>query len=56
VKKAERDSGQKRDLTSDMATRLKPLEPETQNLRQANEIGVRRARILPAELDRRHKP
>jgi hypothetical protein len=54
VKKAERDSGYKRGLTSDMATRLKPLEPENWNLRQANEIGLRRARTLPAEFDRRH--
>jgi hypothetical protein len=38
VKKAERDSGHKPGLTSDMATRLKPLERENRELRQANEI------------------
>src|SRR5512133_4387842 len=38
VKKAERDSGHKPGLTSDMATRLKALERENRELRQANEI------------------
>jgi hypothetical protein len=37
VKKAERESG-KPDLTSDMAAKLKALERENRELRQANEI------------------
>ena len=57
VKKAERDSGHKPGLTSDMATRLKALERENRELRQANEI-LRKASayFARAELDRRHKP
>ena len=57
VKKAERDSGPKPGLTSDMATRLKALERENRELRQANEI-LRKASayFAQAELDRRHKP
>jgi transposase-like protein len=56
VKKAEGDSG-KRGLTSDMAARLKALERENRELRQANEI-LRKASayFARAELDRRHKP
>jgi len=56
VKKAERDSG-KPGLTSDMAGRLKALERENRELRQANEI-LRKASayFAQAELDRRHKP
>ena len=44
-------------LTSDMATRLKALERENRELRQANEI-LRKASayFARAELDRRHKP
>ena len=57
VKKAERDSGHKPGLTSDLATRLKALERENRELRQANEI-LRKASayFAQAELDRRHKP
>jgi transposase len=57
VKKAKRDSGHKSGLTSDMATRLKALERENRELRQANEI-LRKASayFARAELDRRHKP
>ena len=56
VKKAERDSGTP-GLTSDMAARLKALERENRELRQANEI-LRKASayFAQAELDRRHKP
>ena len=56
VKKAERDSGHKPGLTSDMAARLKALERENRELRQANEI-LRKASayFAQAELDRRHK-
>ena len=56
VKKAERDSG-KPGLTSDMAARLKALERENRELRQANEI-LRKASayFAQAELDRRSKP
>jgi len=53
VKKAERDSG-KPGLTSDMAAKLKALERENRELRQANESCARRARYFAqAELDRR---
>jgi transposase len=57
VKKAERDSGHKPGLTSDMAVKLKALERENRELRQANEI-LRKASayFAQAELDRRHKP
>ena len=56
VKKAERDSG-KPGLTSDMAARLKALERENRELRQANEsLRKASAYFAQAELDRRHKP
>jgi transposase-like protein len=57
VKKAERDSGHKPGLTSDMAAKLMALERENRELRQANEI-LRKASayFAQAELDRRHKP
>jgi transposase len=56
VKKAERDSGHTPGLTTDMAARLKALERENRELRQANEI-LRKASayFAQAELDRRHK-
>ena len=48
VKKAEVDSGRKPGLTTDMAAKMKALERENRELRQANEI-LRKAsaRILP---------
>ena len=57
VKKAERDSGGAPGLTTEMAARLKALERENRELRQANEI-LRKASayFAQAELDRRHKP
>ena len=57
VKKAERDSGHKPGLTSDMAAKLKALERENRELRQANEI-LRKASayFAQAELDRRFRP
>ena len=57
LKKAERGSGRTPGLTSDMAARLKALERENRELRQANEI-LRKASayFAQAELDRRHKP
>ena len=57
LKKAERDSGRKPGMTSDMAAKLKALERENRELRQANEI-LRKASayFAQAELDRRHKP
>jgi transposase-like protein len=57
VKQAERDSGHKPGLTSDMAAKLKALERENRELRQANEI-LRKASayFAQAELDRRYKP
>jgi len=56
VKKAEVDSGRKAGLTTDMATKLKALERENRELRQANEI-LRKASayFAMAELDRRSK-
>jgi len=57
LKKAGRDSGRTPGLTSDMAARLKTLERENRELRQANEI-LRKASayFAQAELGRRHKP
>ena len=56
VKKAEIDSGRKAGLTTDMAAKLKALERENRELRQANEI-LRKASayFAQAELDRRHR-
>lgn len=56
VKKAEVDSGQKPGLTTDMAAKVKALERENRELRQANEI-LRKARayFAMAELDRPFK-
>jgi len=57
VKQVERDSGRKPGVTTDMAARLKALERENRELRQANEI-LRKASayFAQAELDRRFKP
>ena len=57
IKKADIDSGRKPGLTTDMAARMKALERENRELRQANEI-LRKASayFAQAELDRRHKP
>ena len=57
LKHAERDSGRKPGLTTEMAARLKALKRETRELRQANEI-LRKASadFAQAELDRRFKP
>ena len=56
VKKAEVDSGRKPGLTMDMAAKLKLLERENRELRQANEI-LRKASayFAQAELDRPFK-
>ena len=57
VKKAEIDSGQRVGVPTDMAEKLKALERENRELRQANEI-LRKASayFATAELDRRSKP
>ena len=57
VKKAEVDSGQRAGVPTDMAEKLKALERENRELRQANEI-LRKASayFAMAELDRRFKP
>ena len=57
VKQAERDSGRKPGVTTEMAAKLKALERENRELRQANEI-LRKASayFAQAELDRRFKP
>jgi len=56
VKKAEVDSGKRAGITTEMAERLKALEREIRELRQANEI-LRKASayFAQAELDRRPK-
>jgi transposase len=57
VKKAEVDSGKRAGVPTDMAEKLKALERENRELRQANEI-LRKASayFAQAELDRRVKP
>jgi transposase-like protein len=57
VKKAEVDSGARAGLPTEVAERLKALERENRELRQANEI-LRKASayFAQAELDRRFKP
>jgi transposase len=56
VRQAERDAGQRPGLTTDERERLKALERENRELRQANEI-LRKASayFAQAELDRRAK-
>jgi transposase-like protein len=57
VKKTEVDSGQRPGVPTDTAEKLKALERENRELRQANEI-LRKASayFAMAELDRRSKP
>jgi transposase-like protein len=57
VKQAQRDTGRRPGPTTEMAARLKALERQNRELRQANEI-LRRASayFAQAELDRRFKP
>ena len=57
IKKAEVDSGKRPGVSTDVAERLKALERENRELRQANEI-LRKASayFAQAELDRRFKP
>jgi transposase-like protein len=57
VKKAEIDSGVRNGVPAEIAERLKALERENRELRQANEI-LRKASayFAQAELDRRFKP
>lgn len=57
VKKVEIDSGQWAGVPTEMAEKLKALERENRELRQANEI-LRKASayFAMAELDRRFKP
>jgi len=56
VKKADRDSGRTPGIPTDVADKLKALERENRELRQANEI-LRKASayFAQAELDRRGK-
>ena len=56
VRRAERDAGTRPGLTSDERARLKALELENRELRQANEI-LRKASayFAMAQLDRRSK-
>ena len=57
VRQAERDQGKRPGTTTDAAERIKALEREVRELRQANEI-LRKASayFAQAELDRRWKP
>jgi transposase-like protein len=57
VTQAERDRGDRSGLTTDERERVKALEREVKELRQANEI-LRKASayFAQAELDRRFKP
>jgi transposase-like protein len=57
VRQAERDQGQRAGPMSEERERIKTLERENRELRQANEI-LRKASayFALAELDRRHKP
>ena len=57
IRQAERDQGGRAGLTTDERERLKLLERENRQLRQANEI-LRKASayFAQAELDRRSKP
>ena len=57
MKQTERDTGRRPGPTTEMAARLKALERENRELRQANEI-LRKASayFAQAELDRRFKP
>jgi transposase len=57
VRQAQRDRGQRPGTTTDERERLKALERENRELRQANEI-LRKASayFAQAELDRRWKP
>ena len=57
VRQAERDQGKRAGPTSDDRERIKALEREVRELRQANEI-LRKASayFAQAELDRRPKP
>ena len=57
MKKSEVDSGRKPGVTTDMAAKMKALERENRELRQANEI-LRKASayFAQAELDRRFRP
>jgi transposase-like protein len=57
VRRSERDQGLRAGLTTDERERLKALERENRELRQANEI-LRKASayFAQAELDRRFKP
>jgi len=57
VKKAEVDSGVRAGLPAEAAEKLKTLERENRELRQANEIPRKAsAYFAQAELDRRFKP
>ena len=57
VRKARRDQGPRKGMTTDERARLKALEREVRELRQANEISRKAsAYFAQAELDRRFKP
>ena len=53
MKKAERDSGVRAGVPTDVATKLRALERENRELRQANEI-LRKASAYFAQAELRH--
>ena len=55
VKKAEVDSGKPAGVTTDMSERMKALERENRELRQANEI-LRKASAYFAQAELDHRP
>ena len=57
VRQAERDRGQRAGPSTDERERIRALERENRELRQANEILRKASAYLAlAELDRRHRP
>lgn len=56
VRRAERDQGLRPGLTTDERARMKALEREVRELRQANVLRKASAYFAQAELDRRFKP
>ena len=57
VKKSDRDSGRTPGMPADVAEKLKVLERENRELRQANDIlREASAYFAQAELDRRYRP
>src|SRR5690625_2343114 len=54
VKRADSDGGKGRGVSSEVSARMKALEQETRELRQANEVPKQAASFFGAEIDRKH--